>query len=143
MNKVKFKLLNILPYVAVAAIVYFVLLLIFNEQYTYIYTEWFIDEWVVIAIATPIYALLAFIVSWAVHFIIINQEIRNRFILFCMVIGVVAVIITGMKMYDNYKEAKHQEELDIANKNSKWVEESYQRIQRDYLDADLKATGKK
>lgn len=139
----KQKLLQSLPYIIVALIIYFVLLLIFHKEYVYLYTEWFIDEWVVITIATPIYIAFVFASYFAIRYITADENRVKKLALACLAIGIVVGFFAVMKKYTDYQEAEHQRQLDIANENSKWVDESYQRIQRDCLDADLKASGKK
>lgn len=139
----KQKLLQSLPYTIVALIIYLVLLLIFHKEYTYIYTEWFVDEWIVVAIGTPIYIILISVLGLTIRYIISKEDRAKRFALACLAIGVVIAAVVGMKKYTDMQEAEHQKQLDIANENSKWVDESYKRIQRDNLDAALKASDQK
>lgn len=59
-------------------------------------------------------------------------------------IGLVTMAIAGLvatayKIWSNYKQ--HKDQLELANKNSQWISDSYKRTQSDYLNASIAAGG--
>lgn len=128
----KQKLLQSWPYIIVALIMYFVLLFIFHKEYVYLYTEWFIDEWVIITIITPIYIALVFALYLAFRYITANENRMKKIALVCLVIGVIAAIIAGMKMYVDYEDAEYQKQLDIANDAAEVIKQQQKQTEQEY-----------
>lgn len=127
----KQKLLQSLPYTIVALIIYLVLLLIFHKEYTYIYTEWFVDEWIVVTIGTLIYIILIFVLGCAIRFIISKEDRTKRFALTCLSIGVVIAVVVGMKKYTDMQEEEHQRQLDIANDAAETIKQQQKQAEQE------------
>lgn len=127
------------PYIIFVGIVYLILLVIVHEQYPYIYTDLFVDELVVIAVATAIYAVIVGLLTVFINYIRKSEERKRQLAFGPIAIGVLIAIFVVMKKYVDYQEAERQKQLEEAERNSKWIEEHHKRIERMYLDADIKA----
>lgn len=128
-----------IPYIIFVGIAYLILLVIVHDQYPIFYTDLFVDEWVVITVATVVYAIIVGILTVFINYIRKSEERKRQLALGCIAIGILIAIFAGMKKYVDYQEAERQEQLEEAERNGKWVEESYKRIERDYLNANIEA----
>ena len=126
-------------YIIFVGIAYLVLLVIVHERYPYIYTDLFVDEWVVITVVTVIYAVIIGLLTVFINYIRKNEERKKQLAFGAIAIGVLIAIFAVMKKYVDYQEAERQKQLEEAERNSKWVEESHKRIERMYIETGIKA----
>lgn len=128
-----------IPYIIFVGIIYLILLIIVHEQYPYIYTDLFVDEWVVITMATAIYAVIVGLLTVFINYIRKSEERKRQLAFGTIAIGVLIAIFAVMKKHVDYQEAERQKQLEEAERNGKWVEESHRRIERMYIETGIKA----
>lgn len=113
----KNKIYKSTPYIIFVGIAYLILLVVVHEQYPYIYTDLFVDEWVVIAVVTVIYAVIVGLLTVFVNYIRKSEERKRQLAFGAIAIGVLIAIFAGMKKYVDCQEAERQKQLEEAERN--------------------------
>lgn len=112
-----------MPYIIFVGIAYLILLVIVHEQYPYIYTDLFVDEWVVITVATAIYAIIVCLLTVFINYIRKSEERKRQLAFGTIAIGVLIAIFAVMKKYVDYQEAERQKQLEEAERNGYILEQ--------------------
>lgn len=112
-----------IPYIIFVGIAYLVLLVIVHERYPYIYTDLFVDEWVVITVVTVIYAVIIGLLTVFINYIRKNEERKKQLAFGTIAIGVLIAIFAVMKKYVDYQETEQQKQLEEAERNGYILEQ--------------------
>lgn len=136
-NNMKNNIYKSIPYIIFVGVAYLVLLVVVHEQYPYIYTDLFVDEWVVIAVATAIYTAIVGLLTVFINYIRKSEERKRQLAFGSIAIGVLIAIFAVMKKYVDYQEAERQRQLEEAERNSKLGEEAHKRIERMYIETGI------